>query len=194
MNRSPSIRLTPDQLAVLLANGAVETTFRGQRCPARGESYPVLLQEPTEVRAIVTGSSLRPRSKRVWTLSVVLDNADAPLLLNAESGGGVIVPLSTGAADTALAHGYIDTPGSKVLDAGEAVPHEDVVTSSQSQEAARKYAAETVDVLAKRRARSLSNRVHNALMQARAHGADPDAEALEEWVERCEEAAKRAAA
>lgn len=194
MNRSPRIRLTSDRVAGLLAGQPVEATFRGPKCPARGESYPVTLQEPTEVRAVVAGSKLRPGCLRVWTLTVVLDQTEAPMLLNAESAGGVIVPLSESRAESEpAAHGYIDTPGRRALDAGDGVPHDDVEAFPQSQEAARRWAADKVDKLAKRRAKSLGNRVQDALMQARAHGVDPDIGVLEEWIKGCEAAVREAA-
>lgn len=152
------------------------------------------LQEPTNVRAVVAGSKLRPGCLRVWTLTVVLDRTEAPLLLNAESKGGVIVQLSDDHTESEpVAHGYVDTPSRRVLDAGDAVPHEEVQTFAESQAAARRFAADKVDKLAKRRAKSLSNRVHDALMKARAHGAEPNIEALETWIEACEEAVREAA-
>lgn len=186
--------MTPDQLAALLAGNPVETIFRGPRCPARGESYPVMMQEPTDVRAIVTGSKLRPRCKRAWTLGAVVDRSEPVFLLNAESKGGVIVPLDgKRSEDEPQAHGYVDHPGVQVLDAGAAVDPQLVETFAESQRAAARFAAEKVDKLAKRRARSLSNRVHNALMQARVHGVEPDVEALEGWLESVEQAAREAA-
>ena len=194
MNGSPRIRLGQDKVAALLAGEAVEATFRGPKCPARGGSYPVTLQEPTKVRAVVAGSKLRPGCLRVWTLTIVLDRTEAPLLLNAESKGGVIVQLSDDHSESEpAAHGYVDTPGRRVLDAGDAVPHGDVETFAESQAAARRFAADKVDKLAKRRAKSLGNRVQDALMKARAHGADPNIEALETWLKGCEDAAKEAA-
>jgi hypothetical protein len=194
LNASPHIRLSADAIASLLAGEVVETTFRGPRCPARGGSYPVLLQETTRLHVVVTGSKLRPHCKRVWTLSAVLDRAQAPLLLNAESAGGVITPLTNGSESAPAAHGYLDNPGSAVLDAGEAVPHRDVETSTKSQAAAIRHATSKVDSIQKRRARSLGKRVEDALLKARAHGADPDVEQLEGWLESLEADVEKAAA
>ncbi|HET9199233.1 MAG TPA: hypothetical protein VFN92_13385 [Solirubrobacterales bacterium] len=195
MKRSPRIRLSPDDVAELLAGRTVSAPFQGPTCPAKGESYPVTLQQPLEVRAVVTGSALLPRSKRKWMLTVELDRSEPDLLLNAESAGGVIVPMSGRGRETdPVAHGYVSNPGPNVLEAGAAVAHHDVETFSASQEAARRFAGEKVDVIFKRRAKSMSNRVHNALMQARAHGVTPDMDALEQWTKGLEEQAKEAAA
>lgn len=194
MKHSPHIRLKPDEITRLLAGQPIEAEFRGPKCPASGESYPVMMQEPAKVRAVVAGAKLRPGCLRVWTLSVVLDRSEAPLLLNAESGGGVISPLSEDRSEAeAAAHGYLDTPSRAVLDAGDGVPHEEVETYAESQAAARRFATQRVDDLYKRRARSLTNRVQNALLQARAHGVDADLDALEAWIEGCDKAVREAA-
>jgi hypothetical protein len=194
MKNSPQIRLAPDRLAQLLAGNEVETTFRGPKCPELGESYPVTLQEPTRIRVVVAGSKLRPKCLRIWTLRVELDDTEPPLLLNAESKGGVIIPLSDKREETeTAAHGYVSTPGRHVLDAGEGVDPDLVEMASKSQESTRRFAKEQVHKLAKRRARALTNRVHDVLMQAQAHGVDPDIEGLEAWIEQHANKVKEAA-
>lgn len=194
MKHSPHIRLKPDEITRLLEGQPIEAEFRGPKCPTRGESYPVMMQEAAKVRAVIAGAKLRPGCLRIWTLSVVLDRAEAPMLLNAESAGGVIVPLGEERSESeAAAHGYLDTPSAAVLDAGDAVPHEDVETYAESQAAAQRFAASKVDKFTKRRSRSLVNRVENVLLQAQAHGVDSDTEALEAWIEAHEAALKEAA-
>lgn len=191
------LRLSPNQLSDLLSGRVVETTHHGPKGPARGGSYPILMQERTEVRAVVAMSKLRPRCKRIWVVNLVLDSADAPLLLNAESAGGVITPLSEDhSANEPLAHGYRSDSSNGILDAGEGIPHADVETFEESQVAARRFASERVDELAKRRARSLSNRVKNALMQARAHepsNSEALVEGLECWLDEAEQAVREVA-
>lgn len=195
MNRSPRIRIDSFALTSLLAGRPVSTTQRGS-LPRRGESYPVTLQEPTDVRAVVLGSKLQPRAQRVWTLDLILDRTDTSLLLNAESGGGSITPLAENrSASEPAAHGYVDSPGPNVLDAGDAVPHADVETFASSREAAHNFATEKINELSRRRARSLSNRVRDSLMQATAKGVDvgPALVAIEEQLKLLKLAAREAA-
>src|SRR5690606_8587274 len=100
------------------------------------------------------------------------EDAPPPTLLRAESGGAAIAPLGEGYEPSdPEAHGYTASP-QHALDAGEAVPSEEVETFASTQASRARFAEEKVHALAKRHANSLARRTREALMQARAHGVD----------------------
>jgi hypothetical protein len=167
------IRVDSNKLSALLTGKPVEVEYRGPTAPLRAESHPVALHELTDVRVFVTHSRLKPKKKRIWLLDLILDRQAAPLLLNAESAGGVITPLGESRSeDSPEAHGYSEKP-SAVLDAGEAMPTDEIASYEASKMAAHRFASEQVDQLSKRRAKTLGNRVRETLMRARAQGLDP---------------------
>lgn len=194
MRRAPRIRLTSDKIAALLKDRPVETVQRGS-LPRRGESYPVTLQEDTELRVIVADSKLLPRTQNAWNVTVVVDRSEPQMLLNAESGGGIITPLGESRAENEPeAHGYSENPSS-ALDAGAGVPHADVMDTAESRAAAERWADSRVSQIAHRRAKSLAKRLEGVLVQATVHGADvsEQVDAISEQIDGIVEATKRAA-
>lgn len=156
------------------------------------------------MRAMVVNSQLLKagrtrRSPSTYHLEIVLDRAAPALLLRAESGlrgREGIEPLGESrSADEPEAHGYTDNPNLALAGEGEAPDPDEVVSFAASQEAAREFAAQKVDVIARQRAKTMGNRVREALMQARAHGVDarPHIEAIDAQLRALHEEVRRAA-
>lgn len=191
------IRVDHDTLTALLSGKAVEITHRSTSSFFRGDSVPVTLHEDTGVRILLTSVKVEPRRRPIvkpgdsrpasrkgrpskqtetFVLTAVLDSSPPATTLGAESGvGAAVAPLGqTHDESSPEAHGYVDheETRSSLEDAGEGPDSDEVASFALSQRHARQYAAEKVDTLSRRRAKSMGNRVREALMQATAHGVD----------------------
>lgn len=212
------IRVNHDTLAAILAGRPVQIEHRSTSSFFPGQSVPVELYDPTGVRIVLTDVKIAPRRRPIvkpgdsgpkrtprgkqtetFQITAVLDTAPPAMTLAAESGAGAAVtPLgATHDPESPEAHGYVDrAEGATALDdAGEKPDAGDVASSAISQAHKRRFAAEKVDVLAKRRAKSMGRRVQEALTQATAHGVDQEdaVTAIEEVLAQLNSEIRRAA-